>query len=93
MRSQCRPIIVKQNSANRECPKVPFKSVRGLGETVLQKTFYTLLQLLSEVTLNKDQNNRLFEATEMTRTQIWSGLWLEQSGAAKIIPCSTSYTN
>jgi len=73
-RSQRRPIIVRQNSANRECPKVSFKSVCELGETVLQKTFCTLLQLLSYAALGEDQSKRLSQATETTRTQIWSGL-------------------
>lgn len=40
MRSQRRPIIVRQNSANRRCPNASSKSIRGLGKTILQKTFY-----------------------------------------------------
>lgn len=40
MRSQCRPIIVRQNSANRRCPNASSKSIRGLGKTILQKTFH-----------------------------------------------------
>lgn len=55
MRSQCRPIIVRQNWANRECPKVSFQSVCGLGEAVLQGTRSTLLQPLSSATLGEEQ--------------------------------------
>lgn len=41
MRSQCRPIIVRQNSANKRCPNASPKSIHGLGKTILQETFYS----------------------------------------------------
>lgn len=86
MGSQCRAIIVRQNWANREWPKVSFQCVCGLGETALHGTRSTPRQPLSPATLREEQEKQgLLEAAHTTRIQSWSSLWLEQCDTARVI--------